>query len=115
MADFAATVSRARSTEIRPLAAFTRRFPVTSPIQVSPLEFLTTAAPSMRSILTEPEPVVSSASPSACSTVRSPTPVRSCTAARLVELDIADAGLVAALAEATLAAQCRHPGLTSQV
>ena len=34
---------------------------------------------------------------------------------RLVELDIADAGLVAALAEATLAAQCRHPGLTSQV
>ena len=35
--------------------------------------------------------------------------------ARLVELDVADAGLVAALAEAALAAQCRHPGLTSQV
>src|SRR4029450_4536434 len=45
LADFAATVSHARSTEILPLAAFTRRFPVISPIQGSPLGFLTTAGP----------------------------------------------------------------------
>jgi hypothetical protein len=80
LADLAATVALAWSTEIRALAAFTRRSPVTRPIQMSPLEFLTTAVPSMPSIRTEPEPVVSSASPPARSTVMSPTPVRSCTA-----------------------------------
>ena len=47
---------------ILPLAAFTRRSPVTSPIHVSPLEFLTTAVPSTLPIRTAPEPVVTSAS-----------------------------------------------------
>ena len=76
---FAVTAASAWSTEILPLAAFTRRSPVTSPIRVSPLEFLTTAAPSMLPITKAPEPVVIWLSPAARFTLISPAPLLSCT------------------------------------
>ena len=76
---FAVTAASAWSTEILPLAAFTRRSPVTSPIRVSPLEFLTTAAPSMLPITKAPEPVLIWLSPAARFTLISPAPLLSCT------------------------------------
>src|SRR5690348_11685699 len=71
----ALTSALAWSTEMLPLAAFTRRSPSASPIQLSPLEFLITALPSIWPSRTRPDPVLTSAGPATRSATMAPAAV----------------------------------------
>ena len=82
---------RARSTVMLPLAAFTRRSPVTSPIQRVAVGVLDHRGAVDGADPHGPVPVVTSAWPATRSTVMSPTPVLELEPAPAsVELDVAD-------------------------